>query len=70
MRPRPHTPDKNARINEETRLSSCDHFRKAPFSNVFLNVKAVLKERLNNVFEKLRIRNGLVWTVRLTVVSS
>lgn len=43
---------------------------KLRFQTFSFNVKAVFKERLNNVFEKLRFRNGLVWAVRLTVVSS
>ena len=45
-------------------------FEKLPFKNVFIqNAKPAFSNSsgLNSVFEKLRFRDGLVWTVGLTV---
>jgi len=60
-----------------TRLSSPHRFRKAPFTKCFPSnrkrktcVFKILRSEalgLKSVFEKLRFRGGLVWTVGLTV---
>ena len=57
---------------EITWLSWCHRFRKAPFSNVFrpLEIEKPTFPNsfgLKSVFQKLRFRDGLVWTVDLTV---
>ena len=46
-------------------LSRCYLFRKALFS--ILECNAGVFKSLKSVFEKLRFRDGLVWTVGLTV---
>ena len=52
-------------------ICQCNRFQKAPFSIFFLHRNAkpafLNSSSLKSVFEKLGFRDGLVWTVNLTV---